>query len=75
MPNSPCDDCCTLGLRYRVDVAPLAGLRRRADLVFSRARIAVFVEGCFWHSCSQHARDQLAGDGPWGSQGPGKVVR
>ena len=42
------------GLRYRVDVAPLPGLRRRADLVFTRARLAVFVDGCFWHRCPQH---------------------
>jgi DNA mismatch endonuclease, patch repair protein len=42
------------GLRYRVD-APLPGLpRRRADVLFSRARIAVFVDGCFWHSCPEH---------------------
>jgi DNA mismatch endonuclease (patch repair protein) len=43
-----------MGLRYRVDVTPLAGLRRRADLVFPRRRIAVFVDGCFWHSCPTH---------------------
>lgn len=43
------------GLRYRVDARPLPGLRRRADLVFSRARVAVFVDGCFWHSCPEHA--------------------
>lgn len=43
------------GLRYRVD-APLPGLsRRRADMVFSRRKVAVFVDGCFWHSCPQHA--------------------
>ncbi|MFD9735213.1 very short patch repair endonuclease [Umezawaea sp. NPDC059074] len=42
------------GLRYRVDAPPLAGLRRRADLVFSRAKVAVFVDGCFWHGCAQH---------------------
>jgi len=42
------------GLRYRVDVAPLPGLRRRADVVFTRARLAVFVDGCFWHRCPQH---------------------
>ena len=39
-----------LGLRYRVDVAPIPG-RRRADLVFTRAKVAVYVDGCFWHSC------------------------
>jgi DNA mismatch endonuclease (patch repair protein) len=43
------------GLRYRVD-HPLPGLpRRRADLLFVRARVAVFVDGCFWHGCSEHS--------------------
>jgi len=41
------------GMRYRVD-APLPGMRRRADLVFSSARVAVFVDGCFWHGCPEH---------------------
>jgi len=44
-----------LGLRYRVDHPVLPGLRRRADVVFRRRRIAVFVDGCFWHRCPQHA--------------------
>jgi DNA mismatch endonuclease, patch repair protein len=43
-----------LGMRYRVDCAPVRGLRRRADLVFTRARVAVFVDGCFWHGCPEH---------------------
>lgn len=42
------------GLRYRVDARPLAGLNRRADLVFSKARVAVFIDGCFWHGCPEH---------------------
>ena len=42
------------GLRYLVDAAPLAGLRRRADLVFRGPRVAVFVDGCFWHGCPEH---------------------
>jgi DNA mismatch endonuclease (patch repair protein) len=42
------------GLRYRVDAA-LPGLpRRRADVLFTRARVAVFVDGCFWHGCPKH---------------------
>jgi DNA mismatch endonuclease, patch repair protein len=42
------------GLRYRVD-APLPGMpRRRADLLFTRAKVAVFVDGCFWHGCPEH---------------------
>lgn len=43
------------GLRYRVDYAPLRDRRRlRADLVFTRAKVAVFVDGCFWHGCPEH---------------------
>jgi DNA mismatch endonuclease (patch repair protein) len=43
------------GHRYRVDLTPLPGLRRRADIAFPRAHVAVFVDGCFWHSCPEHA--------------------
>lgn len=42
------------GLRYRVDARPLEGLRRRADVVFRPAMVAVFVDGCFWHCCPSH---------------------
>jgi DNA mismatch endonuclease (patch repair protein) len=42
-----------LGLRFRVD-APLPGLRRRADVLFTRSRVAVFLDGCFWHGCPDH---------------------
>jgi DNA mismatch endonuclease, patch repair protein len=44
-----------LGLRYYVDRPVLKGVRRRADVVFPRAGVAVFVDGCFWHGCSLHA--------------------
>jgi DNA mismatch endonuclease (patch repair protein) len=43
------------GVRYRLHQRLIPGLRREADLVFIRARIAVFVDGCFWHGCPQHA--------------------
>lgn len=43
------------GLRYRVDYPPLPTHRRlRADLVFTRAKVAVFIDGCFWHGCPDH---------------------
>lgn len=42
------------GLRYRVDLAPLKELRSRADIVFPRRRIAVYLDGCFWHGCPVH---------------------
>lgn len=44
----------SMGLRYRVDARPLKALRRRADLVFPRAKVAVFLDGCFWHGCPVH---------------------
>jgi DNA mismatch endonuclease (patch repair protein) len=43
-----------LGLRYRVSARPLDGLRRTADLVFPKAKVAVFLDGCFWHGCPEH---------------------
>jgi DNA mismatch endonuclease (patch repair protein) len=43
-----------LGFRYRVDERPLPDLNRRADLVFPRAKVAVFVDGCYWHGCPEH---------------------
>ena len=42
-----------LGLRFRVD-RKMQGTSRRADLVFIFAKVAVFVDGCFWHGCPIH---------------------
>lgn len=44
-----------VGARFRVQRPPLPGMRRRADVVFPRERVAVFADGCFWHSCPEHA--------------------
>ncbi|MBX3131422.1 MAG: very short patch repair endonuclease [Polyangiaceae bacterium] len=44
-----------LGLRYRVQVPILTKPRRVADIVFAGPRVVVFVDGCFWHGCPQHA--------------------
>lgn len=53
------------GLRYRVDVAPLAAQpRRRADIVFRPARVAVYVDGCFWHGCPEHGTEPTS-DAEW----------
>jgi len=43
-----------MGLRYRVDFPVLDRPRRRADIAFTRARVTVFVDGCFWHGCPEH---------------------
>jgi DNA mismatch endonuclease (patch repair protein) len=47
------------GLRYRVGLAPIPNLRRTADIVFTKARIAVFIDGCFWHGCPEHGRKKF----------------
>lgn len=44
-----------LGYRFRVDCSAAAGIHGRADIVFARNRVAVFVDGCFWHGCPDHA--------------------
>jgi DNA mismatch endonuclease (patch repair protein) len=62
----------SIGLRYRVDRAPLPGLRRRADIVFGPAKLAVFVDGCFWHGCPEHGRRQTQSNADYWS---GKIAR
>ena len=42
------------GLRFRVDLRPEPAVRTRADIVFTRRRIAVYIDGCFWHGCPTH---------------------
>lgn len=41
------------GLRFRIHYS-LPELRRKADIAFPRLRVAVFVDGCFWHGCPEH---------------------
>lgn len=43
-----------MGHRYRISIRPVPNIAARADIVFSRARLAVFVDGCFWHACPIH---------------------
>lgn len=55
------------GLRYRVDYPPSSQNRRlRADLVFTRAKVAVFIDGCFWHGCPQHYVASRTNTDYWG---------
>lgn len=42
------------GMRYYINRRPLPDLRRTADLLFPKARVAVFIDGCFWHGCPEH---------------------
>lgn len=55
------------GLRFRVGQRPVPKLRGTPDIVFGPARVAVYVDGCFWHSCPQHAT-QPASNRDWWKQ-------
>jgi DNA mismatch endonuclease (patch repair protein) len=57
------------GLRFRVDHPIRIGIARpiRADVVFTRCKLAVFIDGCYWHGCPAHgARDGGANAAYWG---------
>ena len=54
------------GYRFRKNlVIRLAEFTIRPDIVFSLARVAVFVDGCFWHSCPLHGRPPTANVAYW----------
>src|SRR6266851_3090654 len=42
------------GLRFRKHYRPIKGLRCEVDIAFPRAGLAVYLDGCFWHSCPIH---------------------
>lgn len=56
-----------LGLRFRKDhlLRTMAGSKVKADVVFTRDRIAVFIDGCFWHGCPEHGRTPKANQAYW----------
>lgn len=64
------------GLRYRIDYAPdRRNLRRRADIVFTRRRIAVFIDGCYWHGCPEHFVPPKANARYWAGKIAGNIAR
>ncbi|MFJ4581406.1 very short patch repair endonuclease [Streptomyces echinatus] len=56
------------GLRYRVCARPLPGLRRTADLIFTRVKVAVFLDGCFWHGCPMHHKGTSRNSEYWAAK-------
>jgi DNA mismatch endonuclease (patch repair protein) len=53
------------GLRYRVNVPLPMNRRRTIDIAFTAARVAVFVDGCFWHGCPEHGTQPRANSEWW----------
>lgn len=64
-----------MGLRYRVHARPLPEVRRTADIVFRSQRVAVFVDGCFWHGCEEHHRPSRLNSEFWTSKVASNVAR
>jgi DNA mismatch endonuclease (patch repair protein) len=55
------------GLRFRKDRLVRAGnIKVKPDVVFTRDRVAVFVDGCFWHGCPDHGRQPRVNADYWG---------
>ncbi|HUD39712.1 MAG TPA: very short patch repair endonuclease [Streptosporangiaceae bacterium] len=56
-----------LGYRYRKDyrLDLASGVRVRPDIVFTAKRVAVFVDGCFWHCCPQHGSQPASNTWYW----------
>ncbi|MFE5656718.1 very short patch repair endonuclease [Streptomyces sp. NPDC056517] len=63
------------GLRYRVSAKPLPHLRRTADVVFTKARVAVFVDGCYWHGCPEHGSIPATNRDFWSRKIEGNIRR
>lgn len=64
-----------MGYRYRVDHRPSAEVRSRGDIVFTRARVVVFVDGCFWHRCPLHATSPRHNGAWWEAKLAANVAR
>jgi len=60
-----------LGLRYRLH----ANLPGRPDIVFPAARVALFVDGCFWHRCPKHSTDPKQNEAFWKTKLSSNVTR
>ncbi len=63
------------GLRYRVAARPLPDLRRTADLVFRPAKVAVFIDGCYWHGCPEHYVSPKTNPGYWSEKVARNIAR
>lgn len=55
-----------MGFRYRKDLRlDLGDIKVRPDIVFTAKKVAVFVDGCFWHVCPEHGRQPTTNEWYW----------
>lgn len=55
----------SLGLRFRVQYPVPGAPRRTIDIAFTRCKLAVFVDGCFWHGCPEHGSSPRSNSEWW----------
>jgi len=63
------------GLRFRIHRRPMTGVRCEVDILFSAARLAVFIDGCFWHGCPAHATRPALNAEWWATKLDGNIQR
>jgi DNA mismatch endonuclease (patch repair protein) len=63
------------GLRFRLHRRLLTNSRRTVDIVFPQARIAVFIDGCFWHGCPSHGTWPKNNAAWWREKIEGNIAR
>jgi len=63
------------GHRYRTHYRPVAGLRRTADIAFTRLKVVIFVDGCFWHGCPKHFIAPKTNSAYWGPKIDANMAR
>jgi DNA mismatch endonuclease (patch repair protein) len=63
------------GFRYRVAARPIPNLRRTADVVFRPTKVAVFIDGCYWHGCPEHYVPPKTNPGYWSEKVAKNIAR
>jgi DNA mismatch endonuclease (patch repair protein) len=63
------------GFRFRIDTVLEPDLRARGDIAWRGRKIVVFVDGCFWHGCPEHATQPKANAEWWREKLAGNVTR
>lgn len=63
------------GLRFRKHYRPIEGARCEVDVAFTRVRLAVQLDGCFWHGCPEHATRPITNGTWWATKLDATVAR
>lgn len=63
------------GARFRVHYPVPGRARRSMDIAFPRHRLAVFIDGCFWHGCPEHGSVPASNSDWWAAKLQGNRSR